>query len=109
MIIKGGDKSKSTLRKAPDIKFSINSNHDIINFNEEFVNFFKKPEGRKCYEILHGKLFSCDFCPTFDVMKNRIPEIRIWDRLKIRFRSIVTPTEDKYVVNEVLIEIKKLE
>ena len=65
--------------------------------------FFGKPEGRKCYEILKGNLFSCASCPTFEVMKHGIPEIRTWETKGKVFKSLVMKKKHD-LVSEVLKE-----
>ena len=64
-------------------------------------------DGRKCHEVLHGNLYPCDFCPTFKVMHNGIPEIREWKSGDTPFKSIVTSPDSGNIVYETLKEIEK--
>jgi len=69
--------------------------------------FFGNPEGRKCYEVLQGRLFPCESCATFKVIDTKIPQMRIWERFGKKFRSIVTSRKNIEIAEESLTEIKE--
>ena len=68
------------------------------------MKLFGEPEGRKCFDILKGRLFPCDYCPTFRAMDDQMPRFNPWIKSGIKFRTVVTPVSED-LVNEVLIEI----
>lgn len=55
--------------KAPD--------HTIRFANRGFLVLFGSPEGRRCYEIFHGRSEPCEVCPAVEVSRNQ--KCHIWE------------------------------
>jgi len=56
--------------------------HTIRFANRSFRQNFGDPEGRFCYEVLHGRDKPCEECPTFRVFETRIPQSLEWTHAK---------------------------
>ncbi len=52
--------------------------YSIKYANNRFKELFGDPEGRHCFEVIHGRTEPCEYCPTFDVFKTMEPRIREW-------------------------------
>lgn len=46
--------------------------------DEEFISEFGPIEGRKCFQIMHGRDKPCEKCPTFKVFETKEAVISEW-------------------------------
>ena len=67
-----------------------------------FINEFGPVEGRKCYEIMHGRDRPCEVCSTFKVFETKDPVISEWH--SDNGRTYVTIVEPLAADSPLLIE-----
>lgn len=90
------------------IEHTISSDYKIVAHNSNFINFFGPIVKRKCFEIFHQRLFPCEECPTFKVMKSGIPQMKHCIIENTHFKSIVKGSKDHLMVHEKLIPISSI-
>ncbi len=69
----------------PALVYLQGADYSIPFANRPFRRFYGDPDGRPCYEVLHGRQNPCDECLTFRVFDTGEPQTAEW----------ASPTEDR--------------
>ena len=64
---------EAVLDSLPVMVCLLRPDHSMAFANRSFRKQFGEPRGRKCYEFCFGKAGPCEFCHSFDVLKNDRP------------------------------------
>jgi signal transduction histidine kinase len=62
----------------PALVYLQGADYSIPFANRPFRKFYGDPEGRLCYEVLHGRQDPCDECLTFGVFDTGKPQTTEW-------------------------------
>lgn len=75
--------------------------------DKEFIDEFGPIEGKKCYEIMHGRRSPCEKCSTFKVFETNQPVISEWHRdTGCKLITVVEPFPGTDFLIEVFVELK---
>ena len=74
----------------------------------DFIDEFGPIEGRKCYQIMHGREKPCEKCPTFQAFKTKEAVISEWHRDEDHtYMTVVEPLpNDLPLLVEFMTELK---
>jgi PAS domain S-box-containing protein len=75
----------SILNMLPGFIFIQDRDHNIEFCNQEFINLFGEPNGRKCHEIFHKSDVECDACVVNEVLKTKKQRVFRWKDADGRF------------------------
>ena len=70
----------SLLENLPAAIYLVRPDYSLAFVNRYFRERFGAPEGRPCYEVLHGRSQSCEDCPARRVFEKKSPEAQEWTR-----------------------------
>ncbi len=70
----------SLLENLPAAIYLVRPDYSLAFANRYFRERFGAPNGRPCYEVLHGRSQSCEDCPALRVFERKSPESKEWTR-----------------------------
>ncbi len=70
----------SVLEGLPAFVYLQSTDYHIRFANRYFLDHFGAPDGRSCYQILHGADEPCKECSTFKVLETNTAQVKEWNR-----------------------------
>ncbi len=78
----------SLLEGLPAFVFVQMPDYTIQYANRVFRDMFGDPNGKTCHQVLVGKDYPCEFCPTQEVLRTGNPQQRDWNLIRDRTFAI---------------------